>query len=131
MFCSCSKLTSIIGIEKFNPSNAEDIDGMFVGCTSLTKLDLSKWRLTKCKLARKVFRNCSGLKELNLKGFVFNEGTYLNSMFSGCSNLEHVYVKYYPDCRNCIVAGDNDGVFRDCTKLPNYTTEKDARGYSV
>ena len=46
MFCGCSSLSDIKGLEKWNVSNDTEFEGMFKECSSLTDFKrIGKWNL--------------------------------------------------------------------------------------
>ncbi len=103
LFCNCTSLTTIIGMENwninnfinmnymfqycesltsitmpnFNPTNNCEISGLFEGCQSLTsdKFNISGWHMTNrvLKWRWSLFYNCKNLTELDLSSWVFEE----------------------------------------------------------
>ena len=68
-FNDCSNLTSVIGIDKLNTSNVQDMMNMFYGCSKLAELDLSHFETKNLKTIQGIFMNCSSLKSLDLSNF--------------------------------------------------------------
>ena len=67
--------------------------GMFNGCSSLTKLNISNFTTTNVTYMNGMFYGCSSLKELNLNKLITNNVIYMSSMFYGCSNELLVKIK--------------------------------------
>ena len=48
MFCGCSSLSDIKGLEKWNVSNGREFECMFKECSSLTDFKgIGKWNVSK------------------------------------------------------------------------------------
>ena len=56
---------------------------MFLGCSSLTSLDLSNFNTNNVTNMSYMFSNCSSLTSLNLSNFNTNNVKYMSSMFYG------------------------------------------------
>ena len=72
MFYNCQKLT-IINLKNFNPINATYFQKIFVNCTSLYEINLSKFKISnnypinakqKYNPIFQIFKNCSRLKRI-------------------------------------------------------------------
>ena len=132
----CNNLTNIpkhmfanSGITTINmPNSVKSIGiGSFVGCSSLTNIDLSGnitmiegdafsgcTGLTNIILPNNImsigvnaFRDCKNLTNIIIPGSIQNIDSY---MFDGCSNLERVIIKEG-------IKRIANGAFRSCTKL--------------
>ena len=86
MFAGCSSLTKL-DLSKFNTSNVTDMFGMFYNCSSLTNLDLSNFNTNNVTNMRRMFSGCSSLTSLNISSFNTNNVTNMRSMFYNCSKL--------------------------------------------
>ena len=62
-------------------------DNMFVSCTALTSLDLSKLDTSKVTRMTKMFYQCSSLTSLDLSNFDTSNTTNMEEMFYQCSSL--------------------------------------------
>ncbi len=88
-FANCKNLKEIKGLENFDTSKVTDMDGLFSGCSSLEKLDLSNFKFSELLYMPNMFKGCT-----NLKSVIFNKNintdklATMNSMFQNCSNLE-------------------------------------------
>ena len=90
-------------IIELNSNEIENINICFVGCTSLTTIDLPKCTSIK----NNTFRGCTNLTTVNLP-----ECTSIgNNAFSGCTSLTTVNL---PKCTSI-----GDSAFNSCTNLTN------------
>ena len=64
------------------------INGMFEGCTSLLRGNLSDLDLSECETAEEVFRGCTNMNSICLDGVDFRALRSVNGMFEGCTSLE-------------------------------------------
>lgn len=87
MFMSCSKLTTL-DISKWNTSEVTSMLSMFDNCPSLTNLDVSKWDTNKVTNMSEMFMNCSKLTNLDLSKWNTNEVTNMKWMFANCQLTE-------------------------------------------
>lgn len=60
MFMGCSSLTSL-EISKFKTENVNDLSSMFNGCSSLSYLNLSSFNTEKCTKFTNIFEGCEKL----------------------------------------------------------------------
>lgn len=99
MFRNCKALTSLSLPSTFNTQLVTALSGMFIGCESITNLDLSTFTAEKVKNTDQMFQNCYKLEELDLSNFDLTTNiTSFSSMFQNCgtqttSGLTMVYVK--------------------------------------
>ncbi len=113
MFCGCSNLQSISGIENWDVSHVTQIFGSasgyngspFTGCTALENLDLSGWDISGITTTLGyessdsssskylgIFSGLTSLKTLDISGWDTSNVTSMIYMFGGCINLKTVYV---------------------------------------
>ncbi len=85
-FFNMSKLKDISGTEYINTSNANFLEEMFYGCTSLTVLDLSEFNTSNMSSMNGMFWLCSSLETIYAGDNFKAKGTGTN-MFSGCEKL--------------------------------------------
>ena len=85
-FFNMSNLKDINGIEYINTSNANFLEEMFYGCTSLTVLDLSEFNTSNMSSMNGMFWLCSSLETIYAGDGFKAKGTGTN-MFSGCEKL--------------------------------------------
>ncbi|MBR5962781.1 MAG: BspA family leucine-rich repeat surface protein [Bacteroidaceae bacterium] len=136
-FSECSLLVNIYGIQYLNTSNATNMYGMFYGCHSLTKLDVSHFntekvtsmsamfsdciKLTSLDVSNfntanviymsQMFRNCSSLKSLDLTNYNTTNLALTSFMFDNCSSLKTIY------CNDAWSPTDSQDMFRNCSSL--------------
>ena len=67
-FFNCDDLTTIKGIENLKTDTVEDMFKMFRGCSSLTSLDLSSFKIGKVRKNTGMFTDCSDLLSLDSSG---------------------------------------------------------------
>lgn len=100
MFSNCSGLKTIKGLENLNFTSLNrpaKLRSMFRRCTSLEKLDISKWKFNKLPICKNMFSLCEKLTDV---GNIDHWKTYINNgtierirnMFDGAESL-----KKYPD----------------------------------
>ncbi len=112
-FACCTRLKSVVGIERLDTSQVTDMRLAFYRCESLAELDVSgfdtssatdmAWMFSKCSALtaidvsgfrtgsvtdfRSMFADCSSLKTLDISGFDTSAATRLNHMFHRCGKL--------------------------------------------
>ena len=67
-----------------------DMSGMFEGCPSLTKLDLSSFNTFNVKSMYHMFSGCSNLVSLNLSHFGSPYAADTTGMFNHCYKLKNI-----------------------------------------
>ena len=87
MFCGCTNLKAIQGLENLNTDKVEKMYSMFNGCASLCSLDLSHFKTARVREMQYMFSGCRSLTSLNLSSFNTARVTNMQSMFSDCSSL--------------------------------------------
>ncbi len=122
MFDGCTSLTEIEGLENWDVTNAYNTDYMFRDCTSLTKLDLSKWNMGVSSggiySPDQMFKNCKQLKDLSIGSVnAFNAYSF-SEVFSGCSSLTDINLENWTFNNNKLETVSNP--FADCTSLVSF-----------
>ena len=117
LFTNCTKLKTLIGVDKWNVSNVTYMDSvfrdcvvtqfnlnnwdvskvtrmqnMFAFCRSLQSLDLSNWDVSNCSLLKGMFQGCDSLLSLNISTWNISNNTDLSWMFDNCSSLQSLDV---------------------------------------
>ena len=87
MFCGCTNLKAIQGLENLNTDKVEKMYSMFNGCASLRSLDLSHFKTARVREMQYMFSGCRSLTSLNLSSFNTARVTNMGYMFSDCSSL--------------------------------------------
>ena len=94
MFLGCSGLTSL-DVSKFDTSNVTDMSGMFSGCSGLASLDVSNFNTSNVTGMSSMFSSCRGLTSLDLSKLDTSNVTGMSSMFSSCSRLTNLDVSKF------------------------------------
>lgn len=113
MFCRCSNLTKIIGVEKLVTKYNGYIMDIFSNCSSLTEIDVSGWDVSNVVYGYSVFEGCSSLTELDLSNWDISKFNSLRELFSGCTNLRNVFMLNW-NSSNCTSAYRT---FFDCKNI--------------
>ena len=121
---SFSSKIELLNIKYLDISKITNMNSMFNGCTSLTKLDLSSWDTSNVTNMSGMFKDCTNLTSLNISNFSvesieWKQGSSANQryfnvrdMYLNCTSLTELRLD------NC----DNDTI----KKLSNYSyTNKD------
>ena len=70
--------------------------GMFMGCKSLIKLDLSSFQIKYLTKMVKMFEDCESLIKLDLSSFEFNDFACTEYMFYNCNaSIKIIRKKYH------------------------------------
>ena len=86
MFLGCSSLSSL-DLTNFDTGNVTDMCRMFQGCYGLTSLDVSKFNTSKVTDMCWMFFGCHKLTSLNVSKFNTTEVTDMSDMFENCYAL--------------------------------------------
>lgn len=87
-FIGLRNLTEMVGHEYLNFSNAEQTAYLFSNCSSIRRLDASRWRFPKItRYGYGMFRFCTNLEYLNVEGWDTSKFTDLQEMFQGCKKI--------------------------------------------
>lgn len=115
MFAGCESLKELTLVTPLNNSfktaSVIDMEGMFYGCETLTKLDVTNLNTTKVKTMSNMFYGCSSLKILDLRGFNTGSIVNLSNMFNGCADLTTI------KCNDTWSATNSTYMFLGCGKL--------------
>jgi len=114
-FCGCYYLRSFSGLENLNTSEVTDMSYMFDGCSSMSRLDFSKFNTANVKNMYHMFYGSDYMKELDLSSFNTAKVTDMGEMFSGCTSLERIYVDGAKWSTANVTNGSN--MFKDCLLL--------------
>lgn len=88
MFEACINLEHIVGLDKWDVSNASDyaFSETFHCCYKLKEVDIGSWVTSPDNTAR-MFKNCYSLTEIDLSGFDMTNVKYDEEMFMGCNAI--------------------------------------------
>ena len=81
MFLNCSALTSL-DLSKLNTSNVTNMTSMFSGCTGLTSINLKSLKTANVTTFEDMFYNCSSLRTLDLCDITSDKVTNFARMFA-------------------------------------------------
>ena len=114
MFMGCNSLTNL-DLSSFDTSSVQNMSYMFYICSSLTNLDLSSFDTSNVTNMRCMFGYCKGLTNLDLSGFDTSNVTEMASMFSDCTSLTNLDLSSF-DTSNVT---DMSYMFSGCNSLTN------------
>ena len=112
-FVGCKDLIVIEGLEYLNTEKVTSMRSMFAACTSLTSLDVSKFRTQNVTDMYYMFGDCSNLTSLNVSNFNTANVTDMDYMFNNCSNLTSLDVSKF-DTQNVTSMWT---MFKGCSSL--------------
>lgn len=95
MFEECDYLTEIKDIALWDVSNVRNTEHMFLNCSSLISLDLSRWNVNKLVQADSMFRFCSA--EVNISNWDLSQitlGNFANSNTMIMNNCNFASIQY-------------------------------------
>lgn len=90
MFMGCQSLTAL-DLSSFNTANVTNMFGMFADCRELTSLDISSFNTAEVADMRWMFNYCIKLPTLDISSFSTANVSYTFQMFSGCMALTTIY----------------------------------------
>ena len=88
MFLGCSSLTKL-DVSIWDTSSVKNMGWMFEGCSSLTKLDVSNWDTARVTRMRKMIYNCKSLTELDVSRWDISKVENKDEMFKGTQWASH------------------------------------------
>lgn len=83
-------ITSIKGIEYWDMTSAESIQGFFQLCDRLTSIDVSKWDLRNCTDMSYAFNACFALQRVDVSHWDTSKVTTFNYIFNECYSLQSI-----------------------------------------
>lgn len=87
LFSNFKNVSKINSTNYLKTNNLTTMEGMFLGCESLTDIDLSTFDTSLVRNMYLAFQDCKNLVNLNIDGFKTNNVTNFGFMFNGCSKL--------------------------------------------
>ena len=113
MFEYCKSLKTI-ELTNFNTNNVKEMKEAFLGCSSLTSLDImTKLDLSKVRIMASTFKNCSSLISLDFSNSNVYSVENLYGSFSGCYNLKSINFTYFYTYN----VNDFTSMFYNCASL--------------
>ena len=119
-FKDCIYLTRIEGIWNLNTENVTDMSSMFLGCSSLSSLDLTNFDTGNVTDMSRMFRGCRDLTSLDVTNFNTEKVTDMSSMFQGCYGLTSLDVSKF----NTSKVTDMCRMFQGCYGLTSLDVSK-------
>jgi len=113
MFFGCTRLVSLIGLDKWDTSNVTTMRWMFTYCNNLTSIDVSNFNTSKVTDMRAMFDNCVLLTTLDVSNFNTSNVTDMYAMFYSCNNLTSLDVSNF-DTSN---VNNMSSMFYNCKNL--------------
>ena len=113
LFKSCKSLTSIIGIDKWDVSNVNDMREIFRDCIKLSSLDVSKWDTSNVINMSRLFYSCRLLTSLDVSNWDVSNVNYMDNMFRECQSLTSIDVSKWDTGS----VTDMYAMFYDCRSL--------------
>lgn len=116
------KPTQIIGLQYIRTTNVINMNGAFMNCEGIEKLDLSKFRTNKVKDIGDIFASCYNLHEINLRGWTLPlcpDAYFGNALFqTGKSSLFNDIKIYYTDTNVKLEFEYNSNATKTLTFIP-------------
>ena len=124
MFYGCSSLEKL-DLSKWNVSKIKNLQGFLYKCSQLTEVNLSDWNAANCTDMSQMFAYCTSLSSVNLSSINTPKVTNIEQMFRNCEALVSVDLSSL-DTSN---VKDMDYMFFECKKLreldlSTFNTEK-------
>ena len=131
MFIWCSKLTSL-DVSKFDTSQVTNMSGMFDSCNQLSSLDVSKFDTSNVTDMSDMFYKCSSLTSLDVSNFDTSNVINMYGMFAFCSSLTSLDVSNFDTSK----VTDMRYMFAGCSSLTsldlsNFDTSKVTGSYAM
>ncbi len=112
MFMGCSSLSSL-DITNLNTANVTDMSAMFSGCSSLTALEATCLQTDNVTNMNDMFCDCQVLERLDVSNFITDNVTTMRSMFADCHALTSLDVTNF----NTANVTDMYFMFHGCSAL--------------
>ncbi|MDE7087476.1 MAG: DUF285 domain-containing protein, partial [Clostridia bacterium] len=94
-FRICRNLQKVENIRNLDTSNAETLQGMFAGCNTLPKIDVSGFDTSNVIHMGQMFSGCHALSEIDVSGFDTSNVWDFGSMFGDCKALKKIDVSNF------------------------------------
>ena len=126
LFNNCSNLKCV---PKFIAENLTNLNYMFAGCTSLTKLDLSGFKTGNVNQCVYMFQNDTNLVEVDLSSFTTKQDAQSFNMFTSCISLMKIDMRNYDFTKlssynNMFGSASYNGVPDNCLIIVKDATQK-------
>ena len=115
LFLGCSSL-DVIDLSKFSTSKVLSFEGLFDGCSSLKEIIWGdNFDTHYAEGFRAMFGGCSSIKNLDLSWFNMSSSRNLMSMFEGCTNLKTLNISSFTT--EHIEENKIESMFLNCKQL--------------
>ena len=95
MFKESSNVESILFSPLIKTSSLTNMESMFMGCTSLTSLNLSNFDTYQVRFMNNLFQDCVSLEYLNISSFNTKNVIKMESMFQNCYKLQEIDLYHF------------------------------------
>ena len=112
-FDGFKNLKEIEGLPNLNTTNVTNMECMFLGCVSLTSLDLSNFNTSRVTNMKNLFTNLWSLTTIDVSGLNTEAAVEMDGMFYGCRSLTSLDLSSF----NTINAKDMSFMFFDCPNI--------------
>lgn len=97
LFCDCSSLSNIEGLQNLDVSSVTNMEGMFTiadfDSNKITEFRaLARWNTRSVSNFERMFQNCGNATYIDLNNFDTSSAENMNSMFALCDNLKEIRV---------------------------------------
>ena len=113
MFAWCRSLRSVGFGDNFYTSGVTNMEGMFRGCISLKKIDLTGFDTSSVTSMERMFEECRSLEKIDVTGFDTSSVTSMKEMFGVCKNLRILDVTGFDTSS----VTSMEGMFEQCESL--------------
>jgi len=118
LFSTCINLEDIGDVSNWNIKDVTSLFAMFFECQSLTEIKgIEKWQFDDLRTTKNMFYNCKSLEKIDISNWGIQPYTEIISMFLCCAKLKDAGdLNSLPEPNNAILRAD---VFTGCKSLKN------------
>ena len=113
MFYLCQEVKEIYFSSLFNNIEIKSMFRMFFGCTDLTLIDFTNFKIKNVTTLESMLNGCSSLKNINISNIDISKVTNIIAMFNGCQKLEMIE---FPNIKTKELQSI-EGMFFGCSSL--------------
>ncbi|MGH1756471.1 BspA family leucine-rich repeat surface protein [Enterococcus hirae] len=111
MFQNCSNLINVLG--SWTLDSVRKMENVFLNCTLLKNVDVSRWNLKQVSSLAQLFSNCNNLQKLDTSSWDTSNITNLYCTFQNCVNLANIDVSNW----NVAKVTNVTNLFTDCRSI--------------
>lgn len=113
LFSGCISLESVTFGDAYRTDLAKSLEGMFLGCKSLTQADVENLDVSSANHMGHIFSGCISLTQIKVEGWNPLAATDMEGMFRGCISLESLDISaWQPEAVQLL-----RGMFEGCAGL--------------